>query len=56
MCSLLCYISGDYGDRGTYEKLCHVLENSKSPSFYLAIPPSLFSTVVAGLKQVRCVW
>ncbi len=54
LCSLLCYISGDYGDRATYEKLCHVLENSKSPLFYLAIPPSLFSTVVAGLKQVNC--
>ncbi|MFS0514977.1 glucose-6-phosphate dehydrogenase [Nostoc sp. UIC 10607] len=55
LCSLLYYIFGDYSDRATYDKLCQVLQIAEAPLYYLAIPPSLFATVVEGLGQSSCV-
>src|SRR5438270_8474416 len=49
LCALLTYVSGDYGDAGTYEKLRQALGEAKRPLHYLAIPPTLFATVVEGL-------
>ena len=46
------YVSGDYREDSTYEKLSRALEGASHPTFYLAIPPSLFGTVVAGLGKV----
>jgi glucose-6-phosphate 1-dehydrogenase len=48
------YVSGDYTERQVYEDLHQVLGNSDSPLFYLAIPPSLFPTVVEGLGSSGC--
>lgn len=48
----LDYVAGDYRDDATYEKLRKALEGSRHPTFYLAIPPSLFGTVVTGLGKV----
>ena len=42
-------VVGDYADRHTYESLAAKLVNSKRPVFYLAIPPSIFPDVIAGL-------
>ena len=51
LASRLQYISGDYHDPATYQKLHSALGNSKRPLYYLAIPPSMFGAVVEGLQQ-----
>jgi glucose-6-phosphate 1-dehydrogenase len=49
---LLRYVSGDYRDAGTFERLRGELGAAKAPLHYLAIPPSMFPTVVAGLAKL----
>ncbi len=46
---LFQYVSGDYNDQATFHKLGNALGKAQRPAFYLAIPPSLFSTVIEGL-------
>ena len=55
LCSLLCYIDGDYGDAETFAKLRQALGVAQRPLYYLAIPPSLFATVAEGLAKSSCV-
>ena len=43
------YVDGDYRDTQTFEALAKALSGAKSPMHYLAIPPSLFGTVVQAL-------
>ena len=45
----LSYVSGDYGDPATYERLREKLGAARHPVFYLAIPPSMFDGVIGGL-------
>jgi glucose-6-phosphate 1-dehydrogenase len=45
------YVSGDYREPSTFERLAERLGDVQSPVCYLAIPPSLFTTVVEGLSQ-----
>jgi glucose-6-phosphate 1-dehydrogenase len=47
----LSYVSGDFADGGTYDRVAEAIEGADSPVFYLEIPPFLFGTVVAGLAQ-----
>jgi len=47
--SLLRYVGGDYNDPGTFSALRQALGTARRPAHYLAIPPSLFSTVITGL-------
>ena len=47
--SLLNYVSGDYKDPGTFTKIKETLGRARRPAHYLAIPPSLFETVIKGL-------
>ena len=47
----LAYIGGDYHSPDTYAHLRRQLGAAKNPLYYLAIPPSLFATVVQGLQQ-----
>ena len=47
--SLLQYVSGNYEDPATFEALRTALHGAERPAFYLAIPPSLFPTVIRGL-------
>jgi glucose-6-phosphate 1-dehydrogenase len=51
---LLRYIRGDYGDPSTFECLRQTLGNAARPLHYLAIPPSMFITVVEGLARSGC--
>ena len=51
---LLRYVDGDYTKPQTYTKLKKELGNAKYPIHYLAIPPSLFETVVEGLGASSC--
>jgi glucose-6-phosphate 1-dehydrogenase len=46
----LIYVSGDYRDAGTYERLRDRIGPCLHPLFYLAIPPALFDDVVEGLQ------
>ena len=48
--TLLNYIDGDYNDPATFQKLRQLLGKAQLPTHYLAIPPSLFPTVVKGLE------
>ncbi|MFZ0963409.1 MAG: glucose-6-phosphate dehydrogenase [Terriglobia bacterium] len=47
--SLLRYVSGDYRDPGTFAAIKKALGSARRPAHYLAIPPSLFETVIKGL-------
>jgi glucose-6-phosphate 1-dehydrogenase len=51
---LLHYIDGDYESPETFTALRNQLGNAQRPAHYLAIPPSLFATVVKGLGQSGC--
>ena len=47
--SQLSYVSGDYNDRETFTRVKEALGAARRPAHYLAIPPSLFPTVIKGL-------
>ena len=49
LAALLTYVGGDYNSAATYQKLREALGGARHPLYYLAIPPSLFETVVEGL-------
>jgi glucose-6-phosphate 1-dehydrogenase len=52
----MTYVDGDYRDANTYTSLGSALSavKSKRSAHYLAIPPSLFPTVVEGLGKSGC--
>ncbi len=52
--SELKYIDGDYADPKTFAQLRQVLAASQHPTHYMAIPPSLFPTVVEALGSSGC--
>ena len=43
------YVSGDYKDPETFTAIKEALGSARRPAHYLAIPPSLFETVIKGL-------
>ncbi len=47
----LSFVSGDYRENTTYGDLVDALGSSRRPLLYLAIPPSLFETVIGGLAD-----
>jgi glucose-6-phosphate 1-dehydrogenase len=47
--SLLRYVGGDYENPDTFTSLKKELGRARSPAFDLAIPPSLFETVIKGI-------
>ncbi|MGZ4371019.1 MAG: glucose-6-phosphate dehydrogenase [Gaiellaceae bacterium] len=49
--ALLGYVDGDYNDSGTFTALKRALRGARRPAHYLAIPPSLFETVIEGLGR-----
>jgi glucose-6-phosphate 1-dehydrogenase len=51
---LLQYIDGDYNDPATFATLRKLLGSAQHPTHYLAIPPSMFPTVVEGLDKSGC--
>lgn len=50
----LRYVDGDYADPATFHALRQALGASRAPLHYLAIPPSLFGTVVEQLGASGC--
>ncbi len=47
----MSYVSGDFGDPDTYERLARAIGEAKCPVFYLEIPPFLFGRVIKGLTE-----
>jgi glucose-6-phosphate 1-dehydrogenase len=47
----MSYVSGDFGDSATYERLASAIGEAKCPVFYLEIPPFLFGRVIKGLTE-----
>jgi len=47
----MSYVSGDFGDAATYERVARAIGDAKCPVFYLEIPPFLFGRVIKGLTD-----
>jgi len=54
LAALLRYVDGDYGAQATFERLKQTLGSAARPIHYLAIPPSMFASVVQGLAKSGC--
>jgi glucose-6-phosphate 1-dehydrogenase len=54
LCSQLQFVGGDYADPAIYDRLKQALGSAAHPLHYLAIPPSMFGTVVQGLGKSGC--
>lgn len=52
LASRLQYVQGDYRDNALFDRLKAAVPGVARPLHYLAIPPSLFAGVVAGLSRV----
>jgi glucose-6-phosphate 1-dehydrogenase len=50
----LNYIDSDYKDPATYKALLKAMGGAQHPAHYLAIPPSLFATVIKELGSSGC--
>ena len=48
---LLRYVDGDYNDPATFQALSNKLKGAQRPAHYLAIPPTMFETVLEQLEQ-----
>ena len=53
--ALLQYVDGDYREASTFTRLKEALGGATAPLHYLAIPPSVFETVIGGLAKAGCV-
>jgi glucose-6-phosphate 1-dehydrogenase len=51
--SQFTYVSGDYNDPNTFQAIKKALGSARRPAHYLAIPPSLFETVIKGLGTAK---
>ena len=51
---LLRYVGGDYEKPETFDLLKKTLGSASRPAHYLAIPPSLFKSVVESLAKSNC--
>jgi glucose-6-phosphate 1-dehydrogenase len=51
LAGLLGFVGGDYGEASTFDTLRRALGDARCPTFYLAIPPSAFATVIGGLAK-----
>ncbi|MSQ93393.1 MAG: glucose-6-phosphate dehydrogenase [Gemmataceae bacterium] len=54
LAKLLRYVDADYQKAETFDQLRSELGAAKRPIHYLAIPPSVFPTVIEGLGRSKC--
>jgi len=47
----MSYVSGDFGESDTYERVARAIGQARCPVFYLEIPPFLFGRVIKGLTD-----
>src|SRR5579863_4711179 len=52
--ALFRYVDGDYQDDETWRELSEQMKGVERPTVYLAIPPSMFETVVQHLEKSEC--
>jgi len=52
--SRIRYVDGDYNDAATFTKIKTALGDAARPAHYLAIPPSMFSSVIGHLSGAGC--
>jgi glucose-6-phosphate 1-dehydrogenase len=55
LAGLLTYVSGDFSNEQTYQRVVSALGDHRDPTFYLETPPSLFATVIEGLSKAGLV-
>jgi glucose-6-phosphate 1-dehydrogenase len=51
----LSYVSGDFSDSATFDRVAKAIDGRRDVVFYLEIPPFLFEPVVCGLHQAGLV-
>jgi glucose-6-phosphate 1-dehydrogenase len=51
----LSYVSGDFSDQGTYQRVADALGDDRNATFSLEVPPSLFAMVGEGLAKAGLV-
>ena len=49
---LLQYVEGDYRDGATFERLKQTLDGAEHPLHYMAVPPTIYKSVVEGLDGI----
>jgi glucose-6-phosphate 1-dehydrogenase len=54
LAALMRYVDGDYREPETFKRLREALGDARMPLHYLAIPPSVFATVIGGLADANC--
>jgi glucose-6-phosphate 1-dehydrogenase len=54
LAAMMRYADGDYTDPNTYANVKNALGLAKRPIHYMAIPPSMFGSVVQGLVKSGC--
>ena len=47
----MTYVSGDFGQADTYQRVARAIGDARCPVFYLEIPPFLFGRVIKGLTE-----
>jgi glucose-6-phosphate 1-dehydrogenase len=47
----MTYVSGDFGDSETYQRVARAIGEAECPVFYLEVPPFLFGRVIKGLTE-----
>src|SRR5207248_5695103 len=47
----MSYVSGDFGEPETYDRVARAIGVAECPVFYLEIPPFLFGRVIKGLTE-----
>ncbi|MFL5864167.1 MAG: glucose-6-phosphate dehydrogenase [Solirubrobacteraceae bacterium] len=47
----MSYVSGDFGEPETYQRVAKAIGDAHCPVFYLEIPPFLFGRVIKGLTE-----
>ncbi|MEO8410033.1 MAG: glucose-6-phosphate dehydrogenase, partial [Propionivibrio sp.] len=52
LAGLLRYVDGDYREASTFDRIRESLTEVSHPLHYLAIPPAMFPTVVAGIQSL----
>jgi glucose-6-phosphate 1-dehydrogenase len=54
LAAMLTYVRGDYRNHESFEALKQALSGTEHPTHYLAVPPSIFVTVVESLGKSGC--
>ncbi len=54
LASRLHYVRGDYRERETFTRLKNALGAAKHPTFYLAVPPSMYAVIAEQMAATGC--